>query len=75
MLCYDPVRCMMDYMGKISQSGVGFTARSQKGMAVNPFPEGVALFNAALSLAKYFSCGGKAKEFNTITRNMVPVRD
>lgn len=74
-LGYIPSKCMMHYLDKLSQSALGFLLRRRGGAPVNPFPEGVALFNYALSLAKHFSYGGKAEILKNIARNMIPVRD
>lgn len=66
---------MMHNLDKLGQSASGHLLRRRGGATVNPFPEGVALFTNALSLAKHFSYGGKAEELKRIAGNMVPVRD
>ena len=62
----DIQKCKLHQGGKVGNSAMGLLVKSKNREVVNPFPEGVALYNKMHKLACEFSYGQRAQQLDEI---------
>lgn len=62
--------CLMHCGDKVPREALGLLDRTRDGQAIDPFPEGKAVYTAIRELAKHFSWGGRLKELEPMCKAM-----